>query len=366
MESALQKRNRLPHIDLLKFLAIYFVLVFHGTLYNPYIYPTMTPVALMRFFSRSILSACVPLFFFVNGYLLLSRPWNLKKHTIKILRTMALTCFWILFLLVVLQPYYGEYFTWETLFADCWQLKAGWNNHLWYMGPLVGIYLLFPLIKSTFDHNRTGFYWFTAVMAILVFGSDTTDLGVTLFNLFVKKEFSLYYNDLPVFYMFNPFGYYMYLGITYFCLGGTAWALEGYLRKVPALWRNLAAAAGLVLCCGALGILGWRFSLYLGYTWDLVWNGYDTLFTLGSVVCLYVLSLNLTRDIPLLRLISANTLGIYLIHDLFHKWLSAYTAPIPAMQTLSGTLLHSAMVLALSLMTCLILKRIPVIKYLIS
>lgn len=365
MEPAVQRNNRLPHIDLLKCLAISFVLIFHCTLYNPYVYTFMTKVALMRFFSRSILSSCVPLFFFVNGYLLLSRPTSLKKHTLKTLRLMMVTVFWILFLLLVLQPYYGEYFTWTTLLENCWQLKGGWNNQLWYMEALIGLYLLFPLIKSTFDHNRPGFYWFTAVMALLLLGSDSTDLGVTLYNLFVKKEFSLYYNDFPLFSMFNPFGFYISLSLTYFCLGGTAWALEEHLRKIPVLWRNLAACVGLILCCGALAIMGWRFSLYLGYTWDLVWNGYDTVFTFGTVLCLYLLCLNAKKDIALLRLISANTLGIYLIHDLFHKWLSPYTAPIPAMQTLTGTILHSAIVLALSLVACLVIKKIPLLKHLI-
>lgn len=365
MESTVHSRNRLPHMDLLKCLAIFFVLVFHGTLYNPYVYPVMTTAALLRFLSRSILSTCVPLFFFVNGYLLLSHPTSLKKHSLKTLRLMAVTCFWVIFLLLVLQPYYGEYFTWETFRESCWQLKDGWNNHLWYMGTLIGLYLLFPLVKTTFDYNRPSFYWFTGVMVFLLLGCDSTDLGVTLYDLFVKKEFSLFYNDLPLFYMFNPFVSFITLGMTYFCLGGAACTLEEHLRKIPALWRNLAAAAGLFLCCGALGILSWRFSLYLGYTWDPVWNGYDTVFTFGSVICLYLLSLNLKQDHALLRLISANTLGIYLMHDLFHKWLSAYTAPIPAMQTLSGTLLHSTIVLALSLLTCLVLKKLPLVRHLI-
>lgn len=366
MGSAMDTKKRLYHIDLLKTIAIYLVLMFHGTLYPNWVLPDMSLPHLLRYFTRTILATCVPLFFFVNGYLLMSRPLNLKKHTIKTGKLMFLTCFWILFLLFVLQHYYQEPIDWQATAQQVWNLKDGWNNQLWYLGTLVGIYLVFPLLKSTFDADRIRFYWFTAVMSILVFGSDLVDLGVTLFNLFVKKEFSLYYNNFPLFNQFHPFSYYTALGLAYFCIGGAAWSVEEQLLKIPVRWRNLGAAAGLLIFCSTFGILGWRFSLYQGWIWDVVWNGYDMVFTLGNVLCLYVLSLNLKRDIPLVRVISANTLGIYLVHDLIHKWIGPPISQIDIMRTLPGTMLYAAGLLLLTLGVCLILKKIPLIKHLVS
>lgn len=366
MTPVLGPKNRLPHVDLLKSLAIWFVLIFHGTLYANAVYPTMPLSMLLRYFSRTILSTCVPLFFFVSGYLMLGRPLNLKKHSIRTGKMMVLTCFWILFLLVILQYYYQESIVWSELKEQIWELKDGWNNHLWYMNTLITIYLVYPLLKATFDGSRSSFFWFTGVMAILVFGSNLLNLAVTLFNLFVKQEFSLFYNNLPVFNHFNPFAFNTRMGIAYFCLGGTAWALEGHLRKIPARWRNLAAAVMIPVCCGMLGILGWRFSLYLKDLWDVVWNGYTTVFTLGNVLCLYVLSLNLKRDIPLLRWISANTLGIYLVHDLIHKLIGPVVSQFAPMRTLPGTLLYASGLLMLTLGVCLVLKKIPLVKHLVS
>ena len=366
MEPAVSAKKRFAHIDLLKCIAMYLVLMFHGTLYPNVVFPDMPLNMLLRYFSRTILSACVPLFFFAGGYLLLSRPMDLKKHTIRTLKFLVLTCFWTVFLRVILQPYYQEFCSWEELKADLWTLKSGWNNQLWYLETLIGIYLVFPLLKGAFDGNRGAFYWFTAVMAVLVFGRDTTDLGVTLYNLLVKKEFWLYYSDLPVFNQYNPFAFLPAMGIAYFCLGGVAWAMEERLLRIPVRWRNLGACSGILLCCFMLGMIGWRFSLYLKGLWDVVWNGYDTVFTLGNVLCLYVLSLNLKRDIPLLRLISANTLGIYLLHDLLHKAAGPLAVQLPFLCTLPGTMLYTAVLLMATLGVCLILKKLPLVKHLIS
>lgn len=364
MKSGMMGNSRLNHIDLLKCLAIYFVLVFHGTLYNVYVSPDMPVTALLRYFSRSLLSTCVPLFFFVNGYLLLSRPMDLKKHTIKTLRLIGLTCFWMLFLLLVLQPYFQDYYTWDSFRDTCWDLRDGWNNHLWYLAVLIGIYLLFPVLKTTFDRDRKSFCWFTVVAGILVFGCSTFNLGVTVVRLLTKNEYSMYYSEFPLFSTFNPLSAGM--GAAYFCIGGVVWSVEERLRQIPARWRNLAAGAGLMLCCGVFSILGWRFSLYQGRVWDLVWNGYNTVFILGSVLCLYVLSLNWQRQNVLVKTISANTLGIYLIHDLIHKSLSPFVMRFPAMQSLPGTLFYAAALLLITLGVCLVLKKIPLVKQLIS
>lgn len=359
-------KKRFAHVDLLKCLAIYFVLIFHGTLYNFAIWKNAPMLHVLRLFSRTILSTCVPLFFFVNGYLLLPKKLDLKRHTLRTGKLMLQTCFWMVFLRLILQPFYGEYYTWEQLKEICWQLKNGWNNQLWFLEVLIGIYLLFPLLKGAWDAGWKNFCWFAAVTALLVFGNDLTNMGMTLFNLFVKKEFYLYQNSLPVFYNFNPFNWKFLMGLAYFCLGGVAYLMEERLLRLPGKWRNAAAVVGMALCCFMLGMIGWRFTLYCKELWDVVWNGYSTVFTLGNVLALYVLSLNLKREIPLVRLISANTLGIYLIHDLIHKCLSGYATQFAFLRTVTGTMVYAAALLLISLGICLVLKKIPLIKYLIT
>ena len=366
MESAATLQKRLPHIDLLKCLAIYFVLIFHGTLYRYQVQPDMTAVQLLRFFFRTILSTCVPMFFFVNGYLLLNRPMDLGRHTRRTVRLILQTFFWTVFLLLILQPYYQEYFTWEELKDQIPVLKMDWNNQLWFLEDLIAIYLLFPLLKRTWDADKKSFCWITGVVMFLCFGNSLLNLGMTLFNLFVKREFYLYENGLPIFFNYNPFGVRLTMGLAYFCLGGIAGKMESHLRSIPAKWRNLAAVIGLALNCFVLGMLGWRFSLYLGSTWDVVWNGYGTVFTLGNVVSLYLLSMNVKKERPLLRSIAGNTLGIYLTHDLIQKLIVKSVKQLPFMRSLTGTLIYAAALLLICLAVCRLLKKIPLVKHLVS
>jgi len=354
---------RLPHIDVLKTIAIYFVLVFHGTLYPVNVTAEMSFGELFLYGSRSILSTCVPLFFFVNGYLLLSRPMNLKRHTIRTLKLVLVGFFWIGFLLLVLQPYYDTWFTWETFWQEFWYLKGGWNNQLWYLGVLVSIYLFFPLIKSVFDKDRSIFLWFSGVCMVLVFGKSLLNEVMTLGTILLRR-FQLY-QGFPFFHIFDPVSGNFGIGIVYFCLGGIAVSLEERLLQIPARVRNTVAGPGLLLGCTGLALMGWKFSQYLGYPWELVWFGYDTVFTAWNVLCLYVLALNRTRESRLLQIISANTLGIYLIHDLFHKALTPMTFQYPLLRTLPGTLVYALVLLVLSLLVSLVLKKIPLLRQLV-
>ena len=49
---------------------------------------------IFNYIIRAFLSAGVPLFFFANGFLLMNRPFELKKHVIKLMRIIILTVVW--------------------------------------------------------------------------------------------------------------------------------------------------------------------------------------------------------------------------------------------------------------------------------
>lgn len=75
--------DRWNYIDLMEFIGIFFVLIYHSTTYSCSWIEDGTALSFLRYYLRTILSTCVPLFFFVNGYLLFNRSFNLKKHIIK-------------------------------------------------------------------------------------------------------------------------------------------------------------------------------------------------------------------------------------------------------------------------------------------
>ncbi len=65
-------KKRLFFIDILESIAIFFVLSYHGTNYSfEFLQDRGNVLFYFRYYLRTILSCCVPLFFFANGYLLL-------------------------------------------------------------------------------------------------------------------------------------------------------------------------------------------------------------------------------------------------------------------------------------------------------
>lgn len=100
---------------------------------------------------------------------------------------------------------------------DC---KPEKDIHLWYMGALVCIYILFPLLKVVFDNSRKVFIYFTVVCAILTFGNELINHFITI----LLNTAGLYEGIIDVnwFNDFNPFRNIFGYAFVYFCVGGLA------------------------------------------------------------------------------------------------------------------------------------------------
>lgn len=356
--------GRYVHIDLLECLGIFFVVFVHGTLY-PYDYLSAPSAATyLATFLRALLSSCVPLFFFANGYLLFGKPLDIKKHVKRLIRMVFLCFFWGGVLILILQPIYGRYLTLQEFWNMLVNWEIDWINHLWYMGALVCIHVFFPLLKQAYDSNKKVFYYFVAICAVLSFGNTFISQVRTLLARFLFRERVAYYG-INYFNMFNPFWDLKGYPFVYFCVGGILFSLEEKIRAIPAKKRNLIAGLGLTASCLGLGLFCIFYSRIWQFVFDVIWGGFDTVFTFGIVICLYVLSLNWKKDLPLVRLISTNTLGIYLLHVVPNWALLPHVYRIPMLQNIPASILYSLGILFFTLAVCLILKRIPFLSQLL-
>lgn len=78
--------GRFHNIDLIEALAMLFVVIYHTQVYDSNIMPEggeASSSVYVNYMLRGILSTCVPLFFFANGFLLFNRPLDLKKTSEK-------------------------------------------------------------------------------------------------------------------------------------------------------------------------------------------------------------------------------------------------------------------------------------------
>ena len=356
-------QRRFLEIDLMETIAIFFVILYHGTKYSFDFLQSGELSDYLIYFLRTILATCVPIFFFVNGYLLLNKSFDLKKHIKKTVRLFFLTFIWALILMPLYLLIANEPITLSAIYVPILNLSTNHEMNLfWYLGALICIYILFPLIKTTYDNNRKAFIFFIVVIALFTIVFDLANEIVLLLSKFTHVfEDGL---EMPIVIMFNPFrGSYGY-SFVYFGIGGLMYTLKDKILNIKPIKRNTLAILGIVLNCVCLFIMGVLHSKYIkNELWDIIWNGYDTIFTMCNVICIYTLCLNLKKEFRVIKAISCNTLGIYFIHNLFLNWVKHYA--VFALSNIGFSIITALVVLLCCLVISLLMKKIPLIKNLV-
>lgn len=88
-DSVLLPTRRFAYIDLIEALAISFVIIYHVGMYPKNILSDSSLLAYFNYWLTGLLSVCVPVFFFANGFLLFGKPFNLERHIKKIVLIIA-------------------------------------------------------------------------------------------------------------------------------------------------------------------------------------------------------------------------------------------------------------------------------------
>ncbi len=356
--------KRWNHIDLLECLGILFVIMYHSTTYNFQFLEKPSALFYMRYYLQGVLSTCVPLFFFANGYLLLNRKLDLKKHIIKSVKIVILTFVWGIVNVFCLMYIENEYLSAIDFIKYVWTWHQGWINYLWYMGALICLYVFFPLLKIVFESNRKVFLYFTIIVAIFTFGNTLLNHTASATLMYLGKAQQV--TNFNFFNMFNPFKYSFGYTFVYFCLGGIAYDFKDKIESIAPIKRNTTATVAIFFNCLILFALGIVFSKKTGEIWDVVWNGYDTIPTLINVCSIFVLSLSYKRNIPILRRVSCNTLGIYFIHGTLLHIFAPIVKTIPILCTYFGCICYAVLILLIGLAITGIIKKIPFLNNMVK
>lgn len=357
------EKKRFPHIDLLESIAIFFVILYHSTIYFFDITQDNSILNYLLYFGRTILSTCVPLFFFANGYLLFNRPFDLCKHVKKIVRIILLVFIWAFLLMPTYLLIAGEPLKVSTIASNILNITTDWGMNLfWYLGALICMYILFPALKILFDTNKKSFVFFIIVCAILTFGFVIGEQALSFLSILLNHNLNIL--NSPLFTMFNPFrGSYGY-SFVYFCLGGLIYTYEERILGIKKTIRNIISCFIILLSCTLLFLCGIWGSMS-GTLWDVVWNGYDTIFTLINVLAIYVLCLSYSKNNKLIKNISCNTLGIYFTHGLFIRLTRPSIKSFEMLCNLPSNIIYAVLILLICLLVCLLLRKLPLLKHLI-
>ena len=353
-------KNRYQFIDSLKAIAIFFVVIYHCNNLKYNITETQDVFSYLNYFSISILSVCVPIFFFVNGALLLNKELNLKKHIYKVIHIVILMIVWGSITLLFLMPINNEYMSLLEFAKSVWKLKLNWNDHLWFLQAMVVIYVFFPLIKAAYDSKMNYIYFFLAIAFLMTFGNVFLSNCANMIGFFIGK------GDLGsnrnFFKDFNAFRGIYGFSFIYFILGGLFIKQKERFRGKQ--WAVIAATT-IAISMLLLTLYGVLMTQSHGKVFDIVWNGYDTIPTLFMVLAISILSLNFNATYKILKLIKCvgeNSLGIFFVHRIWGLLLLKYFKGISYSQNLITNLMFAIIITLISLLSVLLLKRIPIIK----
>lgn len=363
---SLNKSVKYDGLDLMKAMAIYFVLIYHFPIMEVGIIETGKTGAYSNFFVFSIFSTCVPIFFFVNGALLFNKSgFSLKVHVSKILKTGILVIAWGFITMISLSLIYGESISVSGIIKDIYTLKTGWVNHLWFLEALVVIYIFFPLLFLAFKTKKSYFYFFFACVMILSFGNTFLGLLLNVASTVSGKFLNTYF-FLNYFGGFNAFSGIYGFSIGYFMLGGIVFSIKDTLFTNR---NRILAMIAIPLSMTLLFLYGVLLSFRQGETWDIGFEAFDSVFALLMTVSFFILILNYQMSgasEKVIRHISENTLGIYLLHRIVGALIKPLFIDFSFFTTFLGGMVFAAMVLILCLLLIWILKKIPYFNYLFS
>jgi len=214
-----KEKNRILYYDAIKALAIYLVCLYHYSNLPSNILDHHNFVNYVNYFFHGMPSMAVPLFFMVNGSLLLNKPYTLKNHLNKILYLYILVFTWSFISLIAFIPLEGQSDSLKDFIKALFYFKQGVSNHLWFLQTLISIYLLFSFIKKIYDSPQQKLlHLFCFIVFLFSFGNMFLNILVNLvefifgFNYFKNDSFDFF----PI---INPFGNYYY-SFFYFIVGG--------------------------------------------------------------------------------------------------------------------------------------------------
>lgn len=352
-------RKRIIGLDAAKAIAMFCVVLLHYAFYSQ-VYANCIPENLVTAFT----SIGVPLFFLVNGYLLFGKKYDYEKHRKKILKIVTILLVWKLITLPIASVLSG--FAISKSKWVSYMLGASYDSigYFWFMNALIAVYLVFPVLKLSFDDQRIGkvrLRNLCILLALFVFGvnaiNDVYGIFAHVFGISAVTPF----NSLL---QFNIFGEYSYV-LVYFIVGGLLPDIMLLLRDRLKHKYTICVSSIAIVSFILLAILQ-RYQAVTENKAFVVDNGYLNLLVLLLAVSLLILLLGIdATDSKLNEIMSvfgANTLGVYYLHYIiiivFQKIICNY---INGTLPLAVNLACAFILYCICLIITIITKNIPII-----
>ena len=335
---------RKPGLDLCRVIACMGVVLIH-TLMLFWDFDPASPTWIFYNLAALAMRLSVPLFFMISGALLLGRErLDFNRHLRRLLHFVLLFYLWSLICHGIDRLLLHVWNEGDFLIA----LLSGYY-HLWYLPALALCYSALPLLHGLIHGEAEN----TKKGALLLAGVVAVRLTLALI-----PGKSAWLSALLASWKLSDFTY-----LVYFLLG---WLLSRVRLPKRALWLLGLAALAAVL---VLAHLNRRYSIGTGRASDLYY-GYLTPSAALSAALVFCLCLRAERIPPrlggVLKTLSDCTFGVYLTHPVFIDALRSLHLDFTQYNTLLFLPLCYVSLLLLPLAATWLLRRIPLLKKLVS
>lgn len=356
------------YLDLIKALAIIMVCSYHFSWIGDISFSSsMDLLTATRRFFFGINSTCVPLFFMVNGALLLSKSQiDIGKHLKKTLWLFVQFWIWETIAVGVIHLHQGM-----ELFPDgVYSLMNGYSDldlsYSWFIVVLIGIYFIFPFIYREFSFcspKHSFIYPFMIVLFAFYFIPVVLNTFLTAFAS--GNDGILHLSFLS---KMLPFSGLVGPMLLYFLIGGIFHTNLDKIQKIP-VW---VPSAG--FCIGALALYGRWFleSSQYEYTWDNVYSAYVSLPCMVMSASLFILISKISfSKVPepfkkCIQIFGSNTLAVYYWHWIFGYTLLGQAAAHISQRGLFVNFVKAFLIVMVFSFLSHVLRRIPVLRKLIQ
>ena len=343
-------------VDLIRTFAIVLVIVLHASTETVTVFNQMSPEGVTWWWTTNIYDSlarpAVPLFIMLSGMLLL-QPAKLNESLgvffKKRLNRIALPfVFWGIAYFAWRAFVNGETLTTNSIVQG---VLTGPYNHFWFLYLIVGLYLLTPVLRVlvAYIKRRT----FSFLMILWFLGTAI----VPLLGLF--SDYSLNAN---VFIITGWLGYFL-LG-AYFLKTRVRPIILYTIMTLGYTWTII----GTYLIVGTIGEHVSQF-FYDAASFSMI-GASVALFLLLSMVPSHTLEERFPRGNRVLRIISQNTIPIYLFHvmvlESLQKGFFGFQISLSTMNPVLEIPLITVTTLLICLAVILPLKKIPIVKRLLG
>lgn len=277
--------NRNLALDALKVMASVFVIRLHCGIGN-----------FLPAYTYYLSNCAVPIFFMVNGALILNKP-AIKAHYIakKVFNILRLALVWdvlytIAFLLLKKEWINPIYHLIQNFH------QKGEFSQFWFLGTLVLVYILLPFIYPLLNANKKALAFFTLSLGIFCILIDTL----------YAYGFAPGIVNIPKFLK-------IWIWLFYFCLGGTIFKHLSLLKLHTTPTQRLTLV---VILCLLTGPLQYALAITPDLSNSAIYVLNDIIYIVWniSIVIYFTCSNHNKRIIQKIASLAPFTIGIYIVH----------------------------------------------------